>query len=354
MEQEQITLPEHEARSQKRYEDVCAQLTALADWAKTPEAKETIMSDSVMDKISINAGGGGMPGYGYGYGGGDIGGLMALALLGGFGNRRDFGNGEACPATQAALTSAIADGINHNINNLGVGVNHNINTSLQGLTNLVNNGFGGQRDLATMGKLCDIEKGIWQAEGQVQLSVAGAQADINNRIADGLQVAVQGQGAIRKDISDAISASLVSQGEIKQTIAMVGATNIAATKDSQYAVTTAVRDDGDKTRALIVRQYEDTLNRELSEARNALVELRSAGRVRESEINITNTNTNTQVQLQAQAQQQQQLQVLAALVAEVRNLANDVQVVRQTQSNVNFGVQGANTQSNAASNNRVG
>lgn len=287
------------------------------------------------------------------YAGGDSG-LLAAALLGGLGGRRDDYRRDNCEATQAALTSAIADGINHNINNLGVGVNHNINTSLQGLTNLMNTGFGGQRDLDVMGKLCDIEKGTWQVEGQVQLAIAGAQADINNRIADGLQTAIQGQGAIRKDISDAISASLVSQGEIKQTIAQVGATNIAATKDAQYAVTTAIRDDGDKTRALIVRQYEDTLNRELSEARNALVELRSAGRVRESEINITNTNTATATQLQVQAQQQQQLQVMAALVAEVRNLANDVQVVRQTQSNVNFGVQGASTQGQQASNNRVG
>ena len=285
------------------------------------------------------------------YGGGGDGGLLAAALLsGGFNNRND----DRCEATQAALTSAIADGINHNINNLGVGVNHNINTSLQGLTNLVNNGFGGSRDLTTMGKLCDIEKGVWQAEGQVQLAVAGAQSDINNRIGDALQTAIQGQGAIRKDISDAIQASLVSQGDIKQTVAQVGATNIAATKDAQFALTTSIRDDGDKTRALITRQYEDTLNRELSEARNALVELRSAGRVRESEINITNTNTATATQLQFQTQQQQQLQVLAQLAAEVRNLANDVQVVRQTKSNVNFGVQGANTQSNAASNNRVG
>lgn len=287
----------------------------------------------------------------YGGGGDGIGGLLALAMLGGLNGRR--GGDDNCEAVQASLSTAIADGINHNINNLGVGVNHNINTSLQGLTNLVNNGFGGQRDLGLMGKLGEIDKDIWQAEGQVQLAVAGASADLSSRIGESLQTTIQGQGAIRKDISDAISASLVSQGEIKQTIAMVGATNIAATKDSQYAVTTAVRDDGDKTRALIVRQYEDTLNRELSEARNALVELRSAGRVRESEINITNTNTNTQVQLQAQSQQQQQFQLLATLAAEMRNLANDVQVVRQAQSNINFGVQGANTQGQAATNNRV-
>lgn len=307
-----------------------------------PELKEEPeMSEGIMDKVNINVG--------EGRGNGDSGLLAAALLSGGLNDRRD----DNCDATQAALTSAIADGINHNINNLGVGVNHNINTSLQGLTNLVNNGFGGSRDLTTMGKLCDIEKGIWQAEGQVQLAVAGAQSDINNRIGDALQTAIQGQGAIRKDISDAISASLVSQGEIKQTVAQVGATNIAATKDAQYAVTTAVRDDGDKTRALIVRQYEDTLNRELSEARNALVELRSAGRVRESEINITNTNTATANQLQLQTQQQQQLQFMAQLVSEVRNLANDVQIVRQSQSNINFGVQGANTQGQAATNNRV-
>lgn len=269
--------------------------------------------------------------------------LGTAALLGTLGGRRDgYGYGDNCDAAKVAVMTAGFDG-----------VNHNINTSLQGISNQLDTGFGGQRDLTNMGKLGDIEKAVWQAEGQVQLAVAGAQADINNRIADGLQTAIQGQGAIRKDISDAISASLVSQGEIKQTVAMVGATNIAATKDAQFALSKDIRDDGDKTRALIVRQYEDTLNRELSEARNALVELRSAGRLRDSEINITNTNTNTQVQLQAQAQQQQQLQFMAQLVSEVRNLANDVQIVRQSQSNINFGVQGANTQGQAATNNRV-
>lgn len=297
------------------------------------------------------------------------GGLLAAAILGGLGGRgygrEGYGRDDNCDSAKVAVMNAGFDGINHNINTNAIGlnnsltanangINHNINTALQGITNQLGTGFGGQRDLSVMGKLCDIDKDVWQAEGQVQLAVANSNADISSRIGEALQVAVQGQGAIRKDISDAISASLVSQGEIKQTVAQVGATNIAATKDAAYAVTTAVRDDGDKTRALLTRQYEDTLNRELAEARNALVELRSAGRVRESEINITNTNTATAQQFQVQSQQQQQLQIMAQLAAEVRNLANDVQVVRQTQSNVNFGVQGASTQGQQASNNRVG
>jgi 2C-methyl-D-erythritol 2,4-cyclodiphosphate synthase len=277
---------------------------------------------------------------GGGVGGSDSGlGLLAiLAATGALGGRRDDKND--CIAAQ--------------LNTAADGINHNINTSMIGLTNQLNSGFGGQRDLDLMQKLGNIEGDIWKAEGQVQLAVAGSTAAISDRITAGTISNLEGQAVINKNISDAIASSLASQSAIKESVAAYGVANLTATKDAQYALSTAVRDDGDKTRELLVRQYEDTINRELSEARNALVEQRAITRGRETEINITNTNTATAVAQQAQSMQQQQLQILASIASEMRNLANDIQVVRQTQSNVNFGTQTGTAQTASAANNRVG
>ena len=95
------------------------------------------------------------------------------------------------------------------------------------------------------------------------------------------------------------------------------------------------------------------LQRELGVAQAALSEERNAGRVREVEVNVSQTVSQNQAQLQLQAQQQQQFQLLAQLTAGINNLANDIQAVRQTQSNINFGTQAGVGQSAQATNNRV-
>lgn len=103
---------------------------------------------------------------------------------------------------------------------------------------------------------------------------------------------------------------------------------------AQNAVQQSITADGDKTRALLINQYEATLNRQLQEANAALVELRSqqnlASAARGIEVNTTN-NIN-----QAQAQQQQQAQ-FAALAGLVGNLANDLQYIRATNQAINIG-----------------
>lgn len=337
----------HEHRSQERYEVLREKIEA----AVTTPSKESVMSENVMDKLAINVGGQDQ---------GAAAATMAAAAMAAGNGRRDDGFGGTLGLLAALgmlgnrnYDRKDGDCLQSQLNTVADGINHNINTSLMGLTNLVTTGFGGQRDLDVMSKLGTIESDIFKAEGDIQLAISTAQNALSNRIADGMTTALAGQGAIRKDISDSVAASLAGQSAIKEAVASYGTANLMATKDAATATQVAIRDDGDKTRALITRQYEDTLNRELSEARNALVELRSAGRLRDSEINITNTNTATATQLQVQAQQQQQLQFMAQLVSEVRNLANDVQIVRQSQSNINFGVQGASTQGQAATNNRV-
>lgn len=103
-----------------------------------------------------------------------------------------------------------------------------------------------------------------------------------------------------------------------------------------------------KTRALIVSQYEATLNRQLSDANATVIELRSNERLNERARGIEINTTNNINQVQQQAQQQQQFQGLANLVA---NLANDLQYIRASNQAINIG--GTQTATPVNTNNNV-
>lgn len=301
--------------------------------------KETKMADEYVKNV-ITGGGG----YDGGYGGMGMAAMIPLLAASGlFGGRRDGFNGDNCEAANTALMNAGFDGINHNINTSMVGLTNQLGTVNTGITNQLNNGFGGQRDLDLMQKLGNIEGDVWKAEGQVQLAVAQAQSDINNRISDGLQAAINGQGAIRKDISDAIQASLVSQADIKNNITAGNAITQLAVAQNKYELSREISNDGEKTRALIIRQYEDTLNRQLAVAQDALLEQRQFARSRDVEVNVA--QTVNQVQAQAQAQQQQQLtnQLLNAILcqAQVAQATNQSLIIGNTGAVVG-GPQNAN------------
>lgn len=305
---------------------------------KTKQGEVQMAEEYVKNVIT---GGGGYDG---GYGGMGMAAMIPLLAASGlFGGRRDGFNNDNCEAANVAVMNAGFDGINHNINTSMVGLTNQLGTVNTGLTNQMNNGFGGQRDLDLMQKLGNIEGDIWKAEGQVQLAVAQAQSDINNRISDGLQAAINGQGAIRKDISDAIQASLVSQADIKNNITAGNAITQLAVAQNKYELSREISNDGEKTRALIVRQYEDTLNRQLAVAQDALLEQRQFARSRDVEVNVA--QTVNQVQAQAQAQQQQQLtnQLLNAILcqAQVAQATNQSLIIGNTGAVVG-GAQNAN------------
>lgn len=272
---------------------------------------------------------------GYGNNGDSMGGLATIALLGGLNNRRD-NNDDNCDAAKVAVMTAGFDG-----------VNHNINTALQGTTNQLNTGFGGQRDLTLMNKLGQIEADVWKAEGQVQLALAGAQADVNRNINTGIQMSTAGQIGISKNITDATAMVVSGQGDIKQAVLSSAGILGSAISQTRYDVTTAVRDDGDKTRALIVSQNDAMLNRELAVAQGALLEERAAGRARATEVNVTQTVTQNQAQLQQQAQQQQQFLVTNNLLQAILSQAQIAQATNQSLIIGNSGdVRGGNQTAN--------
>ncbi len=158
----------------------------------------------------------------------------------------------------------------------------------------------------------------------MQLALAGAQADINSNIAMSLQTAIAGQAMINKNISDAIATSLASQGAIKETVLSTGAANLTATMNSKFELAATIRDDGDKTRALIVAQNDAMLNRQLATAEAALLEQRAIGRSAATEVNVSQVVNQVQAQSQAQQQQQQQLILLSQIAAGFQGLQNAV------------------------------
>lgn len=260
-------------------------------------------------------------GDGLGMGGGLIGGLVLGSLLrnGGLGGL----GGTDVGVTQASLAAQLA----------------NVTDTLQNTT--------------VMQTLGSIQASVPLAEAQVQLALAGATSDIRSHIGAVENTLTQGQMAIQQNVSNAIASSLASQNNILTAVLTTGAAGISATKDAQFAITTATRDEGDKTRALIESINLTNLNRELGVAQAALLEERAVGRSREVEVNVSQSVNQNQNQLNLQQQQQQQMQILANLAAGINNLAGDIQAVRQTQSNVNFGVQGNAAQTASAANNRV-
>lgn len=273
-------------------------------------------------------------GAGAGLGAGLLGGILGGALLGNRGGL--FGNN------------------NGNIDN-GIVTPALLASSLANVTETQNNS-------TLMQTLGDIKASVPLAEGQVQLALAGGVGELRSHLGAVENTLTMGQTSINKNISDAIASSLASQNNInvnvlqsaaatRDLVTSYGVANLTATKDSQYATQVAISNSTKEILTALNDQNVQNLQRQLSVAESALFEQRAAGRSRDVEVNVSQSVTQNQAQLQAQAQAQQQFQILAQLAANVNNLANDIQVVRQTQSNVNFGTQTGNSQT--ATNNRV-
>jgi hypothetical protein len=259
-------------------------------------------------------------GAGAGLGAGLLGGVLGGALLGGrgglFGGRGEEGGFVTPTQLQTATTGIIESNQNNAV-------------------------------LQTLG---DIKGAIPLAESQVQLALAGSTSEIMGAINTTSAAQALASSGINQNIAAALANVLSSQASIKETVTSFGVANLTATKDSQYAIATAVRDDGDKTRALIVSQNDQMLNRELAVAQSALLEERAIGRSREVEVNVSQTVNQNQNQLQAQQQSQQQIILLAQIA---QGLANVTQLQHATNSNIIAGNTGAVTtgmQSNTPTN----
>lgn len=298
---EEITLGQHEMRSEHRAHKL---------GEKIHEMKEEIMSTDNTAAILAAMGNRGVDGAGLGMGGGLVGGVVLGALLGG--NRGLLGGngvaGEAC-VTPTQLTSGLASVIDSNQNTV------------------------------LLQSVGDVKAAVPLAEAQVQLALAGTQAEITSMINTNATASALANQLTNQNIANAIAASLASQGAIKESIAAYGVANLNATKDSQFATQVAISNSTKEILGAITGNVIDGLNRQLTVAESRAQEDRLLGRQREVEVNVTQTVNQNQLQLQAQQQQQQQAVFNATILAHLQNL----QVATATNSNLIVGNAGATT-----------
>lgn len=265
-------------------------------------------------------------GYGDGLGNGGLG-LLALAMLGGRGFGNDWnrgGNwgGEGC-VTNSTFTAGITG----------------VTDAIQNTT--VVDGIG------------DIKQAIFQAEGNLQLAGCENTSAIRSHLGQVENTIVAGQLNLANGINGVNVNVLQSAAATREAVAQSGTQNLLATKDAQAVLSAQAASNTNLILAALKDQEITNLSRQLTIAELRNTEDRAEARARSTEVNVTQTVTQNQLQLQAQQQQQQQAQLLANLATCVGNLANDVQVVRATQQNVNFGVQAGVGQTSNATNNSV-
>jgi len=201
------------------------------------------------------------------------------------------------------------------------------------------------RQTAIQEKLGSIQTGTAVSAAEIENVVTTQANNTNMNILTQALASQQSMGHLAMGVANAASS-------IKDTVVCSSAANLAATNNvgmnverAQYAITQAVNNDGEKTRALIVRQYEDTLNRQLADAKNEIIELRHESQ-RTSDrdgIRIEMINNQSQNQLQFQQQAQLQQQLLGSLGVLCNQINNVEQVARATNSNIIVGSAGART-----------
>lgn len=118
------------------------------------------------------------------------------------------------------------------------------------------------------------------------------------------------------------------------------------TMENRYALSQDITADGDKTRALLVQQYEAALNRQLSDANARVIALEAKMDNATSARGVEVTTTNNINQMQQQAQQQAQFNQLAGLIYslgqqirstnEAINVGSGTQTANPTNTNTNI------------------
>lgn len=186
-----------------------------------------------------------------------------------------------------------------------------------------------QMNTAVLSQLGRIEAAIPYNESQVQLALAGAQSDITNLINAANVANLQGQFAINKNVSD--TTAQIIAAEVATQVAVGNA--VTGALQNTFALSQAINNDGEKTRALIQSIDSASLNRQLTVADLDRRDEATRARQREIEINITNTNTANAQQMQVQTQMQQLITGFNNLFGIVTHLQNAV----ATQSNMIIG-----------------
>jgi hypothetical protein len=177
-----------------------------------------------------------------------------------------------------------------------------------------------QANMDLMASIGQVDKAVAVSTAAMEASQAMQSANIVSQL---------------NNVTGSLATRIDGTKETVNAMAMVLAQQLSGVDKSimenRYAISQNITADGDRTRSLITAQYEATLNRQLSEANAAIIELRaderSARRAHDNEINVTQTVN----QAQSQQQQQQQWGNLYSM------LSDAVQSIRATNQAINIG-----------------
>jgi hypothetical protein len=178
----------------------------------------------------------------------------------------------------------------------------------------------GTANMQLMQSIGAVDKAVAVGTAQMEASQAtqtiGITSQLNNTTAS-LANRIDGV----KDVMNTNNVAIMQQLNGINTMVM------ATANETQKAV----YNDGDKTRALIVNQYELNLQRQLADANNQIIELRGDNRLQAATNGINVTTTNNINQMQQQMQQQSQYDRLGGYIASL------AQSIRSTNEAINVG-----------------
>jgi len=210
-----------------------------------------------------------------------------------------------------------------------------------GGNNWGNDGIGGNGGAAVLNAgtldtiqqtLGDIKASVPLAESQVQLALSNSMASLTNQINQGTGAVLAGQG------SAALAASVYANQAARDTCA-IGA-EIAR---ESTAVQMAMKEDGEKTRALITANYIADLNSKNVILANEISDLKASAERATAQHSTTITMTNNQNQNQLQFQQQ--AQVLNQLTGVLAGMQQSIHATNQA-INIGSGMLRANPNNN--------
>lgn len=271
------------------------------------------------------------------------------------------------PAETINLFANPMGGMNNQGGAMGTGLGAGLVGGLLGTALFGRNGLNGLNDggvataanvesvvnnTAILQGIADLKAAVPLAEAQVQLALAGAQADINANVsarADSITNSINTQSITNANYIAGVNTNISSTGAMN-----LAATNAAALASERqaFALSQTITNDGDKTRALIQSIDKTNDSRLITSLAAEISDLKNSRNLDAATGNITISNNNnaTAVAQQQQAQQQQQLQY--QILSQLGILAGDLQTVKQGQVIFNSGAMtGSATQ--AAANTRV-
>lgn len=226
------------------------------------------------------------------------------------------------------------------------------------LNTALNNQTQNQNTNAILQQLSAIAVAIPENEGKVQLAISQSQNALSNQANQIALSTVQGLANTNQNIAGATATIIASEGAVKDAVnagtaqTSLGISNLSTIAQQLAAglglqaannlasIQTAIRDDGDKTRALVTAFNDATLNRIITTQANEIIELKNDKTVATNGLNITQTVNQVQAQAQAQQQQQQQFALLSAIASSLSGLT---QIAHATNQNVIAGNTGAVT-----------